>query len=292
MRQAIDDRLRRLQRERVASQLSDLQRQFAYDRLLCRIFRTQPNYWVLKGATAMLARLGGLARHSLDVDLYCTHANLTDAEQALNECASVDLGDFFRFALRPGRQMPPALSACRVAIQAYLGATTFAAFNVDLFTGIDLRGTPDEVAPLIPIELPGLVRANYLVWPIADHIADKVCAMIELHPRQGGQAMPSTRYRDLADLALFAHSVNVDAEQLRSVLAAEASRRHLQLPDGVPEPDGPGWRSGYARVAREAPNLVEKDLDAALITVRGFLDPILSSKAAGSWNHDALRWSG
>jgi hypothetical protein len=292
MRQAIDDRLRRLQRERVASQLSDLQRQFAYDRLLCRIFRTQPNYWVLKGATAMLARLGGLARHSLDVDLYCTHANLTDVEQALNDCAAVDLGDFFRFALRPGRQMPQAPNACRVATQAYLGATTFAAFNVDLVTGIDMRGAPDEVAPLIPIELPGLVRANYFVWPIADHIADKVCALIELHPRQGGHAMPSTRYRDLADLALFAHNVNVDAKQLRSVLAAEALRRHLQLPVAVPEPDGPGWRSGYARVAREAPNLVEKDLDAALIAVRGFLDPILSSKARGSWNHDALRWSG
>lgn len=292
MRQAIDDRLRRLQRERVASQLSDLQRQFAYDRLLCRIFRTQPNYWVLKGATAMLARLGGLARHSLDVDLYCTHANLTDAEQALNDCAAVDLGDFFRFALRPGRQMPQAPNASRVAIQAYLGATAFATFNVDLVTGIDLRGSPDEVAPLIPIDLPGLVRANYFAWPITDHIADKVCAMIELHPRQGGHAMPSTRYRDLADLALFAHSANVDAEQLRSALAAEASRRHLQLPDAVREPDGPGWRSGYARVAREAPNLVEKDLDAALRTVRGFLDPILSSEARGSWDHDVLRWSG
>jgi hypothetical protein len=292
MRQAIDDRLRRLQRERVASQLSDLQRQFAYDRLLCRVFRTQPNHWVLKGATAMLARLGGLARHSLDVDLYCTHANLTDAEQALNDCAAVDLGDFFRFAMRPGRQMPQALSACRVATQAYLGATAFATFNVDLVTGIDLRGTPDEVAPLIPIDLPGLVRANYFAWPLADHIADKVCAMIELHPRQGGRSLPSTRYRDLADLALFAHSANVDAEQLQGVLIAEASRRHLQLPDTVPEPDGPGWRSGYTRVAREAPSVVEKDLDAALITVRGFLDPILSSKARGSWNHDALRWSG
>jgi hypothetical protein len=292
MRQAIDDRLRRLQRERVASQLSDLQRQFAYDRLLCRVFRTQPKHWVLKGATAMLARLGGLARHSLDVDLYCTHANLTDAEQALNDCAAVDLGDFFRFAMRPGRQMPQALSACRVATQAYLGATAFATFNVDLVTGIDLRGTPDEVAPLIPIDLPGLVRANYFAWPLADHIADKVCAMIELHPRQGGRSLPSTRYRDLADLALFAHSANVDAEQLQGVLIAEASRRHLQLPDTVPEPDGPGWRSGYTRVAREAPSVVEKDLDAALITVRGFLDPILSSKARGSWNHDALRWSG
>jgi hypothetical protein len=188
--------------------------------------------------------------------------------------------------------MPQALSACRVATQAYLGATAFATFNVDLVTGIDLRGTPDEVAPLIPIDLPGLVRANYFAWPLADHIADKVCAMIELHPRQGGRSLPSTRYRDLADLALFAHSANVDAEQLQSVLIAEASRRHLQLPDAVPEPDGPGWRSGYARVAREAPSVVEKDLDAALITVRGFLDPILSSKARGSWNHDALRWSG
>src|ERR1700688_1647690 len=161
MRQAIDERLRRLQGQRSYAQLSDLQRQFAYDRLLCRIFQAQPDHWVLKGAAAMLARLGGLARHSLDVDLYCNHVHLGDAEKALNECAATDLDDYFRFTMQPGRRMPHSTNACRVATQAFLGATTFAAFNVDLVIGIELRGTPEKVSPLVQIDLPGLVQTNY-----------------------------------------------------------------------------------------------------------------------------------
>jgi len=56
MRNAIADRLRPLARER-GVELSSLQRQFAYDRLLSRVFRSEPDRWVLKGATAMLASL-------------------------------------------------------------------------------------------------------------------------------------------------------------------------------------------------------------------------------------------
>ena len=45
-----------LARDRHA-QLADLQRQFAYVRLFARLFVTEPDRWVLKGATPLLARL-------------------------------------------------------------------------------------------------------------------------------------------------------------------------------------------------------------------------------------------
>jgi predicted nucleotidyltransferase component of viral defense system len=64
----VTDRLRPLARDR-GVELTDLLRQFAYDRLLCRVFISDPERWVLKGATAMLARLEGVARHTRDVDL-------------------------------------------------------------------------------------------------------------------------------------------------------------------------------------------------------------------------------
>lgn len=69
LRQALSDRLRPIAAES-GTELSALLRQFAYDRLLCRLFSAEPERWVLKGATAMLARLEGHARHTLDVDLY------------------------------------------------------------------------------------------------------------------------------------------------------------------------------------------------------------------------------
>jgi hypothetical protein len=50
--------------------LDELQRQFAYDRALARLF-TAPDAdsWILKGAGALLARLEQ-ARHSKDIDVY------------------------------------------------------------------------------------------------------------------------------------------------------------------------------------------------------------------------------
>jgi len=66
LRQAITDRLRQYTREHPGTQLTDLQRQFAYDRLLSRVFVADRDRWVVKGATAMLARLRGVARDTQD----------------------------------------------------------------------------------------------------------------------------------------------------------------------------------------------------------------------------------
>ncbi len=70
------------------ARLCDLRRQFAYDRLLARVFSREPEAWVLKGATALLARLEGSARHTLDIDLYRLGARLDEAEVALRAAAS------------------------------------------------------------------------------------------------------------------------------------------------------------------------------------------------------------
>jgi predicted nucleotidyltransferase component of viral defense system len=103
MRNAIADRLRPLARER-GVELSSLQRQFAYDRLLSRVFRADPARWVLKGATAMLARLGADARHTRDIDLLTRVGDLDEAERALRSAVAVDLGDYFTFTLNPGQR--------------------------------------------------------------------------------------------------------------------------------------------------------------------------------------------
>jgi hypothetical protein len=291
LRRAIADRLRQLAHERPGTQLTDLQRQFAYDRLLARVFGVEPEAWVLKGAAALLARLGGSARHTLDVDLYRPDAGLDEAEAALRAAASADIADFFRFALDPGRRIAEGRATLRIPVTAFLGATVFARFHVDLVAGIAMTGRPDEVPPLVPIELPGIARVRYRVYPIADHVADKVCALLEVHPRAGGPAQASTRFRDLADLVVIAHTQPVVAGPLRRALTSEARRRGLSLPTRLATPGAPGWRTGYARVARDVPGLGERDLDAAMATGRRFLDPVLDGTARGSWQTDRLDWA-
>lgn len=62
LRQAVTDRLRQLARDRPGAQLSDLQRQFAYDRLLARVFSAEPEAWALTTLKQFLDPvLGGTA---------------------------------------------------------------------------------------------------------------------------------------------------------------------------------------------------------------------------------------
>jgi hypothetical protein len=291
LRQAIADRLRQLARDRPGAQLSDLQRQFAYDRLLARVFSAEPRAWVLKGATALLARLGGSARHTLDVDLYRRESGLDEAEAALRAVASADLRDYFRFTLEPGRRIAEGRTTLRVPVTAYLGATTFARFHVDLVSGVVMTGEPDEVPALVPIDLPGIVTVSYRAYPVVDHIADKVCALLELHPRVGRPAQASTRYRDLVDLTVMAHTQSVPAAALRTALASESSRRSIELPTTFSAPDAAGWRTGYARVSKDVRGLAERDLEAAVASVKRFLDPVLGGTASGRWRPDRQQWT-
>jgi nucleotidyltransferase AbiEii toxin of type IV toxin-antitoxin system len=106
MNRALTDLLRAHARGRPGVTLDSLRRQFAYDRLLTRIF-TGPDAkrWILKGATAILARLAGDARHTRDIDLYRQDEDLPAAENSLRTSAATDAGDFFRFTLDPGQRI-------------------------------------------------------------------------------------------------------------------------------------------------------------------------------------------
>ena len=154
-----------------------------------------------------------------------------------------------------------------------------------------MTGEPDDVPPLVSLNLPGIVSVHYRAYPIVDHIADKVCALVELHPRVGRPDQASTRYRDLADLAVIAHTQHVNEEALRTALASESSRRGIEPPTALTAPDAAGGRTGYARVAKDVPGLAERDLDAAMITVKRFLDPVLGGRAIGSWRPDRQEWT-
>jgi hypothetical protein len=77
-------------------ELSQLQRQFAYDRLLERLYLMDDG-WVVKGAVALLARDLGV-RASIDIDVY--RAKSADAAEAdLRAAAARDVCDWFRFEI-------------------------------------------------------------------------------------------------------------------------------------------------------------------------------------------------
>jgi hypothetical protein len=153
-----------------------------------------------------------------------------------------------------------------------------------------MTSTPEEVPPLVPIDLPGVVQTRYRAYPMVDHIADKVCAPFEVHERVDRPPAPSTRYRDLVDLVVFAHMVRVDAGALATALHSEFPRRGLAIPDSLVVPEGADWPRGYASAARSAPVLEERDLNSALATVGRFIDPLLAGEASGQWDPETLAW--
>lgn len=75
---------------------------------------------------------------------------------------------------------------------ARTGPRAFAVFHIDLVVGTSMSGEPDLVAPLTPLDIAGLVRPPYRTLPLADHLADKLCAIISTH-QADGQVRSSSR---------------------------------------------------------------------------------------------------
>jgi len=267
---------------------AQLRRQFAYDRLLARCF-TGPDatQWILKGGISMLARLG-TARHSADVDLAAIAATPAASLVALSEVVSADLGDFFGFKLAKPTNLVQGIDGVRVPVTANLGPRLYESFHVDLVTAATMTG-PAEIVPAIADPgVPGLVRPDYRIYPLADSVADKICAIIERH-----NGLPSTRFRDLVDLVLVSRSRAVDARALCIALNSERRRRALADSSRFDVPDREMWETGYARVAARAPGLDGfRTLHEALAVVTPFVDPIVTGgRTAGRWNPATGDWA-
>lgn len=277
----------KLRNEAQSSQwaLAQLQRHFAYDRLLARLYHVD-RQWIVKGATALLARDIGV-RGTRDIDVYREKSREV-AEAEVREAAALDIGDWFRFELGPSRLSGDGTVGVRIPVKAYIGATPWAEFHIDL-VGDDHRmtGEPEDVPPIARIQIPDVEQLDYVAYPLADHVADKVAATFDVY---GSQSLPSTRYRDLVDLVAIATRSTLEAEELITAVHAEAERRGVKLPSAFDVPDLDLWTSGYAAAAQDSLLTVAVTLEAALDIVRPFINPALDRTARGAWDANLRQW--
>ncbi len=241
--------------------------------------------WVIKGATALIARNIGV-RGTIDVDIY-REVSGEVAERDLRLAAALDLGDWFRFELGAGQQMDDG-KGLRVPVTAYVGVTVWVEFRVDL-VGSDVRmtGDADRVPPLAELLMPNVEQHGYRAYPLVDHIADKFAAILQ---RYGDLQAPSTRYRDLVDLVSIVGAATVNAAAQQKALRSEAKRRGIVLPKRFDVPDRALWERGYAAEARRSLLTIGHTLDDALALVRPFIHALLDETAVGRWNPSAQRW--
>ena len=197
--------------------MPQLQCHVAYDRLLERLYEFDRN-WVVKGATALMARELG-TRGTLDIDLY-REISLAAAEADLRLAAAADIGDWFRFEV--GAATPVSTVGVRLPVTSVIGTTTWARFHVDLIgSGLRMTGKPEHVPPLAENAIPEVVQHGYQAYPLVDHVADKVAATYE---RYGTAGRPSTRYRDLVDLLSIVTGASVLAADQITALVSEFDR--------------------------------------------------------------------
>lgn len=264
--------------------VAEIRRQFAYGRLLARVFTHEPDKWVVKGAAGLLARMPGRARHSIDVDLYFA-GRFEAALGALREAVDVDLGDYFTFDIDRGPPLTGSAAGGQLSVTTYLGDKEFERFKIDVVVTHTMTSEPEDVPSIDPVDVPGLRNVtNYRGHPMADQIADKHAATMA---RYAG--LPSTRYRDLVDLVLIALTQSVEANPLHVALVSEHRRRgtDLSVPLSLPSED---WREGYRKIAAPVPDFEILDAEEAVSIVRRLVDPVIGGLRDAIWDPEAQEW--
>jgi len=121
-------------------------RRYLFARLLARIFYDDPNGWLLKGGQALLVRFEPRSR-----------------ENRLDE-----------------------RGVARLSFDAYLGHRRKDSVSVDLVVDSRPIGRPEcrQLAPPVPLDWPQ-VWPTVRLYPLVDHVADKIAAMYERHGDEG-----------------------------------------------------------------------------------------------------------
>ncbi len=266
-------------------------RRFVMSRFLARIFDADPYGWVLKGGVGMMVRLPH-ARYSHDIDLLVTDETV-DSIDELSRIARDHHLDHFRFELTRPRRIAGD-KGTTVTVTASLGGRPFDTFSIDIVTSRRPLVGAIERHPL-----PRLIdtddftpEGTVQLYPLADQIADKLCALYETF---GPTRRPSGRFRDLVDLLLISAYLPIDLEP---AVAAVERERHLRnisaMPDTVVSP-GPAWTTQWTATAKSSPLTTEHyDLDTALTDAGRCYNRILQSLPSADtpavWEHRTSQW--
>jgi hypothetical protein len=146
---------------------------------------------------------------------------------------------------------------------------------VDVVVGPPPVGRPEVIEPANRLHLRRpLITFPYRLCPVADQIADKVCATMDTH-YPGGKR--STRVKNLVDLVVIVHTQAVGLDELRTSIA---SKRELSSIDpferfGVPAE----WTRTYPATAKGVPAAEPLSAQTAAGLVASFVDPALGKSS-------------
>ncbi|MGM7647475.1 nucleotidyl transferase AbiEii/AbiGii toxin family protein [Nocardia sp. JW2] len=292
LRNSITDHLKRVAKDQ-GQDFNSVLRKFVMSRFLERVFVVDPDRWILKGGVGMMVRLPR-SRYSRDIDLLAINPTAgSDPISQLRSAVRDTHLDHFRFEV--GEPSPLSNGkGSTVLVIALLGAREFDKFSIDVVDGRrELVGAIEhrEVPQLITNgDFPG--GARIALYPLADQVADKLCAMFERYGAAGGS---SGRYRDLVDLLLVSTYLRVELGATVAAVEAERLLRRIPTLPSTMQAPGSDWIRQWPGTARKSPLATEHhDLEIALAAARACYDLILISVPATTstavWEPDRQAW--
>lgn len=264
---------------------------FYFHRLLCRVFANGNKAFVLKGGQGMLARTLE-ARMTRDIDLLSTRQDIEDALDELLRASREDLGDFVSFELieaRPIKADDEYRQGLSVRFAVNLGVKRMQDISIDLVVDQIPLEHAELITPADRIEVSGIETFDYLVYPVENALADKLCALSERH-----EGRASSRVKDLVDIAVYATTCQIDGGKLQKAVRRELSARKL---DGartfaVPEEWGDSQSRQFTKLCMQT-GLPEslRSLSNTEKLASNLLDPALGEAVAGKrWDCSKLSW--
>lgn len=268
--------------------VNELRRQFLTQRFLARVYTASCPEWILLGGSALLVRIPGV-RHSRGIDFARSlDVDLADAVTALT--ALIDLSpapDPYRFNISIDHTSTDDAHV-RLKVAVRLGASTVDHFPVDI-TCRPAFSTIDAVRPRPIIDIDDVEELPpFLMAPVAQQIADKLCAMYERH---GIAGLPWSRWRDLVDLMLITTRVSdIKAAAVSAAVAAEQHRRGMTIPATLHAPSDQ-WSMGYRLQAKRLLPQELHSLSDAIRHLQTFAGPVLAGTASGTWRPVSNQWT-
>lgn len=270
---------------------ADVHNRFFRELFLAQLFEHGQGPWVLKGGTNLYCRIPG-ARHTRDLDLFCQDpTGAREAAQELRDRMDHAKVGPYQFTLADPHPGGDQIDVYSLKVTVLVGVQKAAEFNIDVSGDLQVPEVPRDVVfeRNDDIDLDDVPR-TFLIrsYPVSNQIADKTCAMYEMH-----RSRPSTRYRDLYDLALIATHLPFTAGDTRQALDQQQAVRGMILPSSVELP-APEWEEHYPRALKNTSgtHIQFHSLQAALETVRVALDPLLGRElTTGTWDPAQQSWT-
>lgn len=283
-RQALEQRLKAAAHGDGARLARDRKR-VVFDRLLVRLLAVAPDQWLLKGGFALDLRLSDRARATKDVDIdwWADREVLLDT---LLDAADHDAGDFFVFHIeRAGVPADRLGGSHRFRVTASLADRPFETFLLDVGFRPDTTVVTDVVSTTDILAFAGIASVAVPALALEYQVAEKLHA----YTRAYAGDQPSSRVKDLVDIALIAGLQALDGQRLHDAIESTFTRRGThEVPAMVPFPPRV-WQVPYRELATAvgiAPQLAAGHRVASVL-----VNPILDGAAAGRWDPRHQRWS-